>query len=304
MEPHERRGSILGSLLAQREWLLLDGIRDRLIVPDDVAAEIWNVEFPGRINAQHLAGIEAGADIILTNTFGGNAIHLRSHEAQGRVRELNLAGAEIARNLADRAERKLAVAGMIGPATGDLSPAEAMDFSLTIEIFHEQADALKEGGADILWFDGITAPAGIEVAAAVARLTGLDWAGTMYPVAAGLGELLKSLPEYPAAFGVHSESGPSDAMRLLLKLRAENIACPLIAHARLDQPAADGGNMGLVADYGLMARDAGARIIGGRGMALAHLSAMQDALGARPRNRPPSEADIEKVLGAVSAGSG
>ncbi len=67
------------------------------------APELWNVEHPERIAALHRAFVEAGADIILTNTFGGTRHRLKLHKAEERVGELNEAAARLARAEADRA---------------------------------------------------------------------------------------------------------------------------------------------------------------------------------------------------------
>jgi 5-methyltetrahydrofolate--homocysteine methyltransferase len=78
------------------------------------APEMWNVEHPERIRALYQGAVDAGSDLFLTNSFGGNASRLRLHGAQGRVDELNRAAAEIGREVADRAGRPVAVAGSVG----------------------------------------------------------------------------------------------------------------------------------------------------------------------------------------------
>src|SRR5271163_3820943 len=99
----------LTSLLAQRPWLLADGaigsnLFERGLISGD-APELWNSEHPERISQLHRAFVEAGADIILTNTFGGTRYRLKLHKATDRVGELNEKAAAIARGEADRAGR-------------------------------------------------------------------------------------------------------------------------------------------------------------------------------------------------------
>src|SRR5580704_10186150 len=105
----------LTSLLAQRPWLLADGatgsnLFNRGLQSGD-APELWNTEHPERIAELERAFVEAGADIILTNSFGGTRSRLKLHKAADRVGELNEKAAAIARREADRAGRTVLVAG-------------------------------------------------------------------------------------------------------------------------------------------------------------------------------------------------
>ena len=114
-EPSNNRFS---SLLASRPWLLADGatgsnLFDVGLMSGD-APELWNIDHPDRIKALHQGFVEAGADIILTNSFGGTTYRLKLHNAQARVAEINLAAARLARQVADASGRVVAVAGSIG----------------------------------------------------------------------------------------------------------------------------------------------------------------------------------------------
>lgn len=88
-------------------------------LPAGEAPEILNETAPGTIAKLHQGFVDAGADIILTNSFGGTRHRLKLHHAQDRVFELNKTAAEIARSVADKAGRKVIVAGSVGP-TGEL----------------------------------------------------------------------------------------------------------------------------------------------------------------------------------------
>src|SRR5450432_4394166 len=81
--------------------------------------ELWNDTAPEKIAALHQAFVDAGSDIILTNSFGGNRRRLMLHQLEGRTRELNRLAAGIARSAAASAGRPVVVAGSVGP-TGDL----------------------------------------------------------------------------------------------------------------------------------------------------------------------------------------
>src|ERR1700691_1338686 len=112
----------LTSLLAQRPWLLADGatgsnLFDRRLTPG-YAPELWNSEHPERIAQLQRAFVEAGADIILTNSFGGTRYRLKLHKAEERVAELNEKAARISRAEGDRAGREVLVGGRMGAARG------------------------------------------------------------------------------------------------------------------------------------------------------------------------------------------
>ena len=81
----------LTSLLAERPWLLADGATGSNLFDCGLrsgdAPEFWNSEHPERIAQLHRAFVEAGADIILTNSFGGTRHRLKLHKAEDRVAE-------------------------------------------------------------------------------------------------------------------------------------------------------------------------------------------------------------------------
>ena len=107
----------LSQLLESRDWLMADGATGTNLfnmgLRSDVAPELWNTDQPDRVRRLYQDAVDAGADLFLTNTFGGNAARLKLHQAQGRVRELNRIGAELGREIADKAGRPVVVAGSI-----------------------------------------------------------------------------------------------------------------------------------------------------------------------------------------------
>ena len=98
------------SELEARPWLLADGATGtnlfQMGLMSGDAPEMWNFEHPDRIRDLHRSFIKAGADIILTNSFGGNRYRLKLHNAEGQVREINMAAAANARAEADSADRR------------------------------------------------------------------------------------------------------------------------------------------------------------------------------------------------------
>ena len=144
----------LASLLAERA-LLADGATGTSYFDAGLTAgdppEFWNVDHPERVLALHRAFVQAGADIILTNSFGANRYRLKLHGAHARVFELNRRAAELAREVADAAGRPVVVAGSMGP-TGELfAPLGALTPEAAVEAFAEQGGGLKAGGADVCW---------------------------------------------------------------------------------------------------------------------------------------------------------
>ena len=132
-----------------------------------------------KIAALHQDFVDAGADIILTNSFGGTRHRLKLHNAQDRVHELNRRAAEIARGVADKAGRKVIVAGSVGPTGELLVPLGAMTYDEAVEAFAEQIEGLKEGGAEIAWIETMSAPDEARAAAEAAISVGLPYTYTV-----------------------------------------------------------------------------------------------------------------------------
>src|SRR6478735_3416495 len=109
----------LSELLAGGRVLLADGATGtnyfQMGLPAGESPEFWNVDAPDNVAALHQRFVDAGADIILTNTFGCNRHRLALHGAEDRVHELAAAAARIARSVADAADRPVIVAGSVGP---------------------------------------------------------------------------------------------------------------------------------------------------------------------------------------------
>ena len=298
--------SLLETLLSEKDALLADGATGTTLfamgLQSGDAPEIWNVEKPGNIRALYQGPVDAGSDIFLTNSFGGTAARLKLHDAQRRVGELNRAAAELGRDVADRAGRKVVVAGSVGPTGEIMEPVGELSHALAVEMFHEQADALKAGGVDVLWAETISAPEEFRAAAEAFALAEMPWLGTMSFDTAGrtmmgvtsvdLANLVETLPYAPIGFGANCGTGAPDLMRTVLGFASTGTDKAIIAKANAGIPKYEEGNIvydgtpALMADYATMARDAGARIIGGCcGTQVAHLSAMRDALDTRARHR-------------------
>ncbi|MGR3453062.1 betaine--homocysteine S-methyltransferase [Pseudooceanicola sp.] len=314
----------LTRLLSERDWLMADGATGTNLFNMGLGAgdppELWNVEAPEKIRTLYAGAIDAGSDIFLTNTFGGNAARLKLHDAQSRVMELNRAGAEIGRELADRSGRTVIVAGSVGPTGEIMAPMGALTHAAAVEMFHEQAEGLKAGGADVLWLETISAPEEYRAAAEAFALADMPWCGTMSFDTAGrtmmgvtsadMVAMVEKLPNPPIAFGANCGVGASDLLRTVLGFAAQGSERPVISKGNAGIPKyVDGhihydGTPELMAEYAVMARDCGATIIGGCcGTMPEHLEKMHEALSTRPRGPRPTLDEITAKLGAFSSAS-
>jgi 5-methyltetrahydrofolate--homocysteine methyltransferase len=314
----------LSRLLAAREVILLDGATGTNLFNMGLASgeppEFWNTDHPDRIRALYRGAVGAGSDLFLTNSFGGNASRLKLHEAQGRVRELNRVAAALGREVADAAGRSVVVAGSMGPTGEIFEPMGTLTHAVAVEMFHEQAEGLKEGGADVLWVETISAPEEYKAAAEAARRAGMPWCGTMSFDTAGrtmmgvtsaaMVEMVERLANPPLAFGANCGVGASDLLRTALGFAAQGSERPLIAKGNAGIPKYHDGHIhydgtpDLMADYAVLARDAGVRLIGGCcGTTPDHLRAMKQALETRPRGPRPALEEIAARLGAFSSAS-
>jgi len=127
--------------------------------------EKWGVEHEESLRRVHSEYIEAGADIILTNTFGGSRPKLEKYGLGSEVEPLNRDLAQIAVDEASKAERKVYVAGDVGPTGEFMEPIGMLTESDMIEIFSQQIRALAQGGVDLIFIETMMDPN--EAAAAV-----------------------------------------------------------------------------------------------------------------------------------------
>jgi methionine synthase I (cobalamin-dependent) len=312
----------LTPLLAQRPWLLADGATGSNLfargLTSGEAPELWNTEHPQRISELQRSFIEAGADIILTNSFGGNRHRLKLHKAEHRVAELNEAAARLARAEADRADRIVLVAGSMGPTGEILEPLGPLSAAEARDSFAEQAAALARGGADILWIETMSSAEETEAAIEGARGTGLAIVTTlsfdtngrtmMGLTPAELAGL--SRRHHLAACGSNCGVGAAELVASILNLAAADPSAILVAKANCGIPQyVEGeirfnGTPQLMAEYARLALDAGARIIGGCcGTTPEHLRAMRETLESHVRGPRPSIETIEARLGVLSAGA-
>ena len=158
----------LQELLDEKGLLLADGATGTNLFEVGLqtgdAPELWNIDHPDRISNLHRSFVEAGSDIILTNSFGGTHFRLALHDSSPRVHELNSRAAELARAEADKSDKTVLVAGSMGPTGEILAPNGPVSIDEARQAFAEQGKALADGGADILWIETISSAEEIEAA--------------------------------------------------------------------------------------------------------------------------------------------
>ena len=135
---------------------------------DGSAPELWNVEKADEIEAILEAYAAAGARFITTNTFGGTRGRLAMHGLEDRVFELNKAGGQIARRVADR-HPGCFVMGDIGPSGDLMEPMGEMTLESGAELFAEQIRGLVAGGVDALLIETMSDLGEVEAAINAAK---------------------------------------------------------------------------------------------------------------------------------------
>lgn len=140
------------------------------------ALELLNVEDPDRVRAVHQGYLDAGSDVLETNTFQGSRLALERHGLAGRTAELNIAGARLVRAVAG--ERAFA-AGSIGPTGRLLEPYGDLEEEVARAAFEEQAEALAQGGVEMFIVETMSAIEEARLAVAAAAATGLPVAASM-----------------------------------------------------------------------------------------------------------------------------
>jgi 5-methyltetrahydrofolate--homocysteine methyltransferase len=309
----------LSDLLATGRVLLADGATGTNYFDAGLESgeppEFWNVDHPDRVQSLHRRFVDAGADIILTNTFGCNRSRLKLHNAQDRTFELAKRAAELAREVADASPRPVVVAGSVGP-TGELfEPLGALTDESATAMFEEQIAGLKAGGADVAWIETMSAVEEVRAAANGAIRAGLPYTATCSFDTAGrtmmgimpdrLAAMFDGLAEPPVAMGANCGVGASDILVSLLAMSGANPGDRFIVKGNCGIPQFRGteihysGTPELMAIYASLAVHAGARIVGGCcGTSPAHLAAMREALDNTtldPTKRPTIDSIVEAI---------
>lgn len=312
--------SLLETLLSTHDYLLADGAMGTVLMAAGLdqgnAPEAWNLLYPERIRSVHHEYVEAGARILLTNSFGGTGFRLKLHNLEDRVYELNRAAAEVARAAADAAPHPVVVAGSIGPSGEILQPVGALAFAAARDGFAEQAAGLVDGGVDVLWIETMSdlnevraAVEGIRSVMALPVVTTMTFdtnGRTMMGVTPAQAlEALRQLS--PLALGGNCGNGPAEIEAVIRTMYAADQTIPLVAKSNAGIPEYINGQLRyngtpeVMAAHAVRVRDLGARIIGACcGSTPAHVRAMATALANAPTNRMVVEAALDAQNGAFN----
>lgn len=291
-------GQSLYQRLAAGEIVLGDGAMGTMLQAAGLAgggaSELWNVERPERIRAIHTAYIEAGAQIVETNTFGGTALRLRQHGLDGRVFELNRAGAALAR--AAVGDSGMLVAGSIGPTGELLEPLGALSSAEAQTLFAEQARGLVDGGVDMVLIETMSDLSEVEAAVLGVRSVAPELLiaatmtfGTKGRTMMGVrpGQALAALHGWGVRLiGANCGNGPGEIAAVMSEMAQQRPdGVYLIAQSNAGLPHDENGKTvfdgtpEVMADYALRMRDLGINIIGACcGSTPAHIAAMGAAL--------------------------
>jgi 5-methyltetrahydrofolate--homocysteine methyltransferase len=287
------------SLLDENELILADGAMGTMLFDAGLQfgdpPERWNLDHPDVVQRVHRGYLEAGAKILLTNTFGGNRFRLGMHGLDGNVAELNRAAADVAREAVRVVGNGVLVAGDIGPSGRILAPLGDMEFSEAADGFAEQAAALAGAGVDLFWIETMS-----DLEEVHAAIEGVRRAAGDMPVITTMtfdtrGRTMMGVtPEEAArallgwgslAVGGNCGNGPDEIEAVVRKMHTVAPDAVLVAKANAGIPrlvqgrAVYGAGPAEMAQYALAVVRAGARIVGACcGSTPAHLEAMAEAL--------------------------
>jgi 5-methyltetrahydrofolate--homocysteine methyltransferase len=290
----------LRGLLTSGKPVLADGAMGTALFASGLASgdppETWNLAHPDIVRGIHRGYIDAGARILLTNTFGANRLRLALHRIEDRVEHLNRTAAILLRSEVTASGTDALVAGDIGPSGEIMAPLGTLERDAAVDVFAEQAAALVAGGADLLWIETMSDLA--EMAAAIA---GARKASPATPIVATMtfdtrGHTMMGIsPEAAAealvalgvdAIGGNCGNGPDELLPVIERMRAVAPDVPLVAKPNIGIPVFVGARAEYrtppeeMADEATALRAAGATVIGACcGSTAKHLEAMAAALG-------------------------
>ena len=294
------RSTIFTQLLDEKPVLVADGAMGTALFEGGLepggSPELLNVADPELVESVHRGYVDVGADIVLTNTFGGNRLRFELHKLEDRVAELNEAAARVARSSAKLAGRPVVVAGSIGPTGSLLAPYGLLTQVEAESAFAEQVAGLVAGGVDVLWIETMSSLEELQAAFTAAAATDLPVVATMSFDSHGhtmmgvhpntLGAWAAETPRLRAV-GANCGIGPDDIVAAVAGIRdvapdvtivaKGNCGVPLFSGMTMEYPTT-AADMGGYVDAALAA---GARIIGACcGSTPDHISAIRQRVDA------------------------
>ena len=284
--------------LLKRDYVILDGAMGTNLFMKGLTSgecpESWNIDNPKKIFEIHESFVNAGSDIIVTNTFGGNQFRLKLHQLESKVKELNYSGAQIARKSAGK---KVFIAGSIGPSGEILEPLGDLKYELAVKAFGQQSLALAEGGVDMLWLETFSDIKELKAALEGSMQTGLPIVATMSFDTVGKTMMGVSPNEFVSfmekqhnvfAYGANCGLGFDELLQTVGQMQnagGKNV----VAKSNLGIPVFHNGLIKYntteksLLDYAVKARNMGALFIGGCcGTEAKHIKKVKEILKASP----------------------
>ncbi len=318
----------LQAMLEECGTILADGAMGTMLFESGLEfgdpPELWNVERPEAVNAIQGAYIQAGAQLLLSNTFGGSRFRLRQHGLQKRTHELNRAGAANLRAAIDAVGSTALVAGDIGPSGEIMAPLGDLDFEDAVAGFAEQCGGLVAGGVDVIWIETLSSME--EMAAAVRGVRQIE---AEIPIVASMSfdthgcTMMGVTPEDAiqqmldlgvVAGGGNCGSGTAEMLQVIERMHAAAPDAVLVSKSNAGMPVLQDGKAvyragpEVMAEFAVAASVRGARIIGGCcGTRPEHIQAMAAALAARPlpaKGKPVAIRVAEKATDRGRVGTG
>ncbi|MEM7029166.1 MAG: bifunctional homocysteine S-methyltransferase/methylenetetrahydrofolate reductase [Chloroflexota bacterium] len=153
--------------------LLCDGAMGTVLYSKGISLgqpfEELNTTMPAVVAEVHRSYIEAGADVIKTNTFGANRIKLAAHRLDQNVGDINVAAVQLARRVVEASFKDIFIAGSVGPLGAYLAPLGRINPERAYEVYAEQIESLLGAGVDALLFETFSDLAAVEQAVCAAR---------------------------------------------------------------------------------------------------------------------------------------
>jgi 5-methyltetrahydrofolate--homocysteine methyltransferase len=207
----------------------------------DYPPEILNIDKPDEIETIHREYIDAGADFITTNSFGGNRIKLSSHGLSDKVREVNALAMKIALKATNQEK---GIAASIGPTGQLIEPMGYLTFENALNCFKEQITILIDNGADLIIFETFTDIHELKAAVMAAKSLSVDFIANISidsHLKTALGTSLECFAETikvfsPLAFGLNCGKNPDDYKGAVSFLREKGFF-PLLAEPNAGIPS-------------------------------------------------------------------
>ncbi len=294
-------------LLSSNTTLLADGAMGTVLhargVGFNQCFDELNLTHPALVADIHREYIEAGAQMVLTNTFGSNRFKLEKHGLEEQVAEINRAGVELARRVVAASFKDVLIAGDIGPLGVRIAPFGRVQLDDARAAFSEQIEALSAAGVDLLVIETVSDLYEIREAVRAAREVAARHGKTL-PVVASVTFTRDDrtvLGDNPAkvsstlqaagvdVIGVNCSGGPSQLLRILKQMHAVAPEARFWVKPNAGWPEQVGGRIMYPADpeyfgeYAVAFREAGAAVVGGCcGTTPQHIAAMRRALDSAP----------------------